>query len=227
MEWVTVEKPMTIRMLVEGGSQTFADTKEEAGAEAPTYAHAGLFGATAAEDDPRVKGAAGAFVLAGIGKEVLDLEDVKPGDFAQTRAVGAPNGHAFQIHACLCEGECLVGPGNAPTLVKDLGGEVIETDQGTWYAKASFRIDGGTSPLFVGAHTVVKTDWLESNVASKMEDKNDKDGGVQVRHGAKFEDPAKGGKRTYVGRLTGSSWTGYSRADPPLKKPGPAAAKAP
>lgn len=219
-EWVTVEKPVTIRSLVEGFAVNFADTREEAESEA-SYAQAGLFGATPADDDPRVKGAAGAFVLAGIGKEILDLEDVKPGDFAQTRQVGAPKGHAFQIHACLCEGECLVGPGNAPTLVKDLGGEVIATAAGEWHAKASFRIDGATSPLFVGAHRVVKSDWLESNVASSMEDKTDTDGGVQIRHGAKFEDPAKGGKRTYVGRLTSSSWTGYSRAAPPLQKPEP------
>jgi hypothetical protein len=224
-EWVTVERPVTIRALVEGWSSTFADSKEEAREDGKgDYAEAGLFGATPADDDPRVKGAAGAFVLAGIGKEILDLEDVKPGDFAQTRAVGSPVGHAFQIHACVCEGECLEGPAGAPTGVKDLGGDVIVTDEGTWYGKASFRIDGKTDPLCVGMHKVVKSDWLESNVASRMEDRNDKDGGVQIRHGARFEDPAKGGKRTYIGRLTGSSWTGFSRHDPPLEKPAPAAA---
>lgn len=225
-EWVTVERPVTIRDLVEGRSRTFADRKEEAkegGESEGDYAEPGLFGATPADDDPRVKGAAGAFVLAGIGQEILDLEDVKPGDFAQTRAVGSPVGHAFQIHACLCEGECLEGPAGAPTAVKDLGGEVIVTAEGTWYGKASFRIDGKTDPRHLGMHKVVKSDWLEANGASKMEDKSDKDGGVQIRHGAKFEDPTKGGKRTYIGRLNGSSWTGFSRHDPPLKKPETAA----
>lgn len=219
-KWVTVEKPVTLRTLVEGYSENLADTEEEAEAGG-NYGQEGLFGATPTDDDARVKGAAGAFVLAGIGKEIADLEDVKPGDFAQTRQVGSGVGHAFQIHACLCEGECLIGPANAPTLVKDLGGQVIATDAGVWHGSASFRIDGATSPLYVGAHKVVKSDWLESNVAKAMEDKSDTDGGVQVRHGAKFDDPAKGGKRTYVGRLTSSSWTGYSRADPPLEKPEP------
>jgi hypothetical protein len=219
-EWVTVEKPVTIRSLVEGYAVNFADTKDEAEAGGD-YAQEGLFGETPADDDPRVKGAAGAFVLAGIGQEILDLEDVKPGDFAQTRQVGAPKGHAFQIHACECEGACLIGAPNGPTLVKDLGGAVVATEQGEWHEKALFRLDGNTDPLCVGAHKVVKCDWLESNVASAMEDKSDKDGGVQIRHGAKFEDPTKGGKRTYVGRLTSSSWAGYSRAEPPLKKPEP------
>jgi hypothetical protein len=160
-------------------------------------------------------------VLAKIGTEILDLQDVKPGDFAQTRAVGAPDGHAFQIHACTCEGECLIGPSGSPKLLKDLGGEVIATPEGQWYAKASFKIDGATSPLYVGMHTVLNSDWLESNLASKMEDKNDKDGGVQVRHGAAFEDPTKkGAKRTYVGRLSSSSWAGYVRGNAPLKRPG-------
>lgn len=220
-ETVTVEKPLTLRALVEGYATTFADTAEEAGS---TYAQAGLFGKTPAEDDPRVKGAPGAFVLAGIGREVLDLEDVKPGDFAQTREVGGPTGHAFQIHACLCEGEVLVGPAHAPVLVKDLGGETVVTAEGTWYAKAQFRLDGNSSPRFVGLHRVVKSDWLESNVASSMEDKSDTDGGVQVRHGRRFEDPTKpGAKRTYVGRLNGSSWAGLSRHAPLLQRPAPAA----
>jgi hypothetical protein len=210
------EQPMTLRSLVEGYPENLADTKEEAG---NGYAQAGLFGKTAAEDDPRVKGAAGAFVLAKIGTEITDLDDVKPGDFAQTRVVGSGEGHAFQIQACHCQGECLVGSGNSPTLVKDLGGDVIDTEEGKWYGKASFRIDGKTSPLYVGAHKVVNSDLLESNIAAAMEDKNDKDGGVQIRHGRTIAQCTAGGKRMYVGRLASSSWAGYSRANAPLKKP--------
>jgi hypothetical protein len=218
------EQPMTLRSLVEGYPENLADTKEEAGSG---YAQAGLFGKTAAEDDPRVKGAAGAFVLAKIGTEITDLDDVKPGDFAQTRVVGSGEGHAFQIQACQCEGECLVGPGNSPTLLKDLGGDVIDTEGGKWYGKASFRIDGKTSPLYVGAHKVVASDLLESNVAGAMEDKSDKDGGVQIRHGRTVAQCTAGGKRMYVGRLGSSSWAGYSRANSPLKKPEPQAATEP
>ena len=229
---VTVSHKPSLRSLIEGGADNLYDSADDAPPKPKTkeewaafsrkaYAQPGLFGKTPAEDDPRVKGAAGAFVLAKIGTEILDLQDVKPGDFAQTRAVGAPDGHAFQIHACTCEGECLIGPAGSPKLLKDLGGEVIATPQCQWYAKASFKIDGSTSPLYVGMHRVVNSDWLESNLASKMEDKNDKDGGVQVRHGAAFEDPTKNGaKRTYVGRLSGSSWAGYVRGNAPLKRPG-------
>jgi len=229
---VTVSHKPSLRSLIEGGADNLYDSADDAPPKPKTkeewaafsrkaYAQPGLFGKTPAEDDPRVKGAAGAFVLAKIGTEILDLQDVKPGDFAQTRAVGAPDGHAFQIHACTCEGECLIGPSGSPKLLKDLGGEVIATPQGQWYAKASFKIDGSTSPLYVGMHRVVNSDWLESNLASKMEDKNDKDGGVQVRHGAAFDDPTKkGAKRTYVGRLSSSSWAGYVRGNAPLKRPG-------
>lgn len=229
---VTVSHKPSLRSLIEGGADNLYDSAADAPPKPKTdeewaafsrkaYAQPGLFGKTPAEDDPRVKGAAGAFVLAKIGTEILDLQDVKPGDFAQTRAVGAPDGHAFQIHACTCEGECLIGSSGSPKLLKDLGGEVIATPQGQWFAKASFKIDGSTSPLNVGMHTVVNSDWLESNLASKMEDKNDKDGGVQVRHGAAFEDPTKSGaKRTYVGRLSSSSWAGYVRGNAPLKRPG-------
>ena len=170
---------------------------------------------------PARQGCGGRLVLARIGTEVLDLQDVKPGDFAQTRAVGSPKGHAFQIHACTCEGECLIGPSGSPKLLKDLGGEVIARPEGQWYAKASFKIDGSTSPLYVGMHAVVNSDWLESNEPAAMEDKNDKDGGVQVRHGKAFEDPTKpGAKRTYIGRLSTSSWAGYVRGNAPLKRPG-------
>ena len=230
---VTVSHKPSLRSLIEGGADNLYDSADDAPPKPKTkeewaafsrkaYAQPGLFGKTPAEDDPRVKGAAGAFVLAKIGTEILDLQDVKPGDFAQTRAVGAPDGHAFQIHACTCEGECLIGPSGSPKLLKDLGGEVIATPEGQWYSKASFKIDGSTSPLCVGMHTVLNSDWLESNLASAMEDKNDKDGGVQVRHGAAFEDPTKAGaKRTYVGRLSSSSWAGYGRPSiPRLRRSG-------
>ena len=235
---VTVSHTPSLRSLIEGGADNLYDSAENAPPKPTTkeewkefsrkaYAQPGLFGKTPAEDDPRVKGAAGAFVLAKIGTEILDLHDVKPGDFAQTRAVGSPKGHAFQIHACTCEGECLIGASGSPKLLKDLGGEVIATPQGQWYAKASFKIDGSTSPLTVGMHTVVNSDWLESNEPAMMEDKNDKDGGVQVRHGAAFEDPTKpGAKRTYIGRLSSSSWSGYVRGNAPLKRPGAEPAQA-
>ncbi len=247
-EMVPDTKKMSIRSVVEGGFETFGKGPElepmptskdypdpaelktkiaEAKARNKTaaetamyaaYAQDGLFGNSAAEDDPRVKGAAGAFVIAKIGTEVLDLEDVKPGDYVQTRAVKSPKGHAFQISACHCTGEALIGPGGSPKLVKDLGGERVRTHDGIWYEKAQFMVDGKTDPAFVGKHSVTKTDVLESNVAKAMEDKKKRpDGGVQINHDVGFADPKT--KRTYVGRLSSSSWAGYSRHAPALNRP--------
>lgn len=186
------------------------------------YAQEGMFGESPEKDNLLVKGAVAAFIIAGIGYEIHNLKDVKPGDFIQERDYRSPDGHAFQIYACLCEGEAFIGPSGSPALKADLGGGYIQTAKGVWLAKAQFEINGNTDPAYVGRHEVVKHDRFEANVKGKvMEDAKKKDtGGVQVRHGQTFSAPKKeGGQRTYIGRLNDSSWAGFDPKAPALVRP--------
>lgn len=166
------------------------------------------------EDEPTqsVRGAAGAFVLAGIGTEVPSGQQ-KPGDFAQIRRreknadhVGA--GHAFQVWSVHAKGAAMFGQAGSPE-------PVTGTLEG-WHTDVEFIITKETSPALVGMHTFVREKRLEANIRSTFADKTG-DGGVQI---TKEEDHKEDGfdSQCFYGRLASSPWTGWVAATAPAQE---------
>lgn len=167
----------------------------------------GKYDGRASEDDPRVKGAAGAFEMDGIGVEIDDLTQVRPGDFCQKRKVGAAKGHAFQVHSVVAEADVLAGLPGSPEIIKP---GTLDPNNGSMERKASVRITGTTNPNTI--LSAAATDWsvIESNVAGAIEEKSDpeRDGGVAVRDDSEVPTKASTTLHFYVGRLAGSPWYG-------------------
>jgi hypothetical protein len=164
------------------------------------------------------RGAAGAFVAAGIGTEIDELVQ-KPGDFAQSRRTTTGGkgdtelkhrgaGHAWQVVDVRAEGEALFGKPGSPESVSGKVG--WQTDQ--------FVITPTTDPRLVGAHTVKAAKRVEAQDESVVSDKKGDtgaDGGVQV---SGWKDAPDAGLKSYTGyvvfygRLGTSRWSGWTKA---------------
>lgn len=164
------------------------------------------------------RGAAGAFVAAGIGTEVDELQQ-KPGDFAQSRRTTAGGkgdselkhrgaGHAWQVVDVKAEGEALFGKPGSPESVNGKVG--WQTDL--------FVITPTTDPRLVGEHTVKAAKRVEAQDESVVADqKGDTggDGGVQVTGWKAAPDAGLKKYTGYVvfyGRLGTSRWNGWTKA---------------
>jgi hypothetical protein len=167
-----------------------------------------------------VRGAAGAFRLAGIGTEVSEL-DQKPGDFAQSRrttpkSAGAPlqylgAGHAWQVWQVKARGSAMFGREGSPRALRS---EALEG----WHEGVELLIDKDTRPALVGPHTVLTAQRIEANEPGAGTLKRSSaggDGGVQIT----LEQPVPDrGLKTYTGyvvyygRLGTSPWAGWKPA---------------
>lgn len=183
------------------------------------YSLTGNFGASASDDDARVKGAAGAFELAGIGAEIKDITQVRPGDFCQNRDVNAPKGHAYQLHSVLAVGDVLMGaPGSPVDLVQGVEAPEEQGDGTQLYRNATFRMTATTNPNTVLFATAKKWSVIESNTAKSVGEKErstidrEGDGGVMVRADKKIPTDPTGATRVYAGRLASSAWYGRTEA---------------
>ncbi|MFK7930224.1 MAG: hypothetical protein AB8H79_18695 [Myxococcota bacterium] len=224
------DKDLTIRHLIEGMTEPLATTDAHAATIAAVprgedsysdylgrradagYGAEGLFGATPAEDDLRVKGAAGAFVLAGIGTEIAAPTQTRPGDFVQAREVGGKDGHAFQVHSVVAEGSAIFGLPGSPELISAMD-EGRDVGGGTQHDFAQFRITQSTNPDTVLSAQAKDWSVLESNVAgafSGQQRLDNPNGGVVVREDQPiptFETMDADQKRYYIGRLSSSVWS--------------------
>lgn len=162
-----------------------------------------------------VKGAAGAFELAGIGSEVAELEQ-RPGDFAQSRYTNKIQdadkelhegaGHAWQVLTVTVQGRAEFGQPGSPV---PTSGELVG-----WHDDVEFVIDDKTDPSRVGPVTVKSATRIEANVAgarvgSQKQDANH-DGGVGISRSLAV--PDEDGPKHYdnyvvfYGRLSSSKW---------------------
>lgn len=183
------------------------------------YGLEGNFGEAASEDSLLVKGAAGAFELAGIGRELSDLKQARPGDFCQSRNVDSPIGHAYQIHSVVASGSIIAGLGGSPEIL----GEAPEVEPGTTVEGVRFRIDQRTNPNTVLASQAESWSVIESNTRGALSGAVDPrtgeradregDGGVAVRQDANLPKTPDGAKRLYVGRLAASPWYAFLNAE--------------
>jgi hypothetical protein len=224
------DKDLTLRHVVEGMTEPLAETDEHAAAIAAVprgndsyadflgrrsdagYGHEGLFGDTPAEDSLRVKGAAGALVLAGLGEEVPSTHDARPGDLVQSRDVGGDQGHASIVHTVVADGAAVFGLPGSPELIgaKDEGEAV---SGGTLYQEARFTITRQTDPATVRHGHALQWRVLESQEARGIpRDRRAEmpNGGVWVtdhRDVPDLADMEQEEKRWYVGRLSSSPWS--------------------
>jgi hypothetical protein len=206
------------------------------GGEIGTFRDPALGGAGHAagwDDDGKpnraVRGAAAAFELARIGREIPAGEQ-KPGDFAQARykqTAGGKHdghGHAWQVHSVIAVGAAMFGKPNSPIPV---GMETIEG----WHEDVVFLIEITTDPKLVGPHVVKNERRLEANVAGAIDHKvadktvvDDKtkkeskvsDGGVQVtgmRDAAASDDAKHHDVHFFYGRLDTSKWSSWTGID--------------
>jgi hypothetical protein len=174
-------------------------------------------------DANAVKGAAGAFELAGIGSEVSELEQ-KPGDFAQSRRTTAGKdddtevkhrgaGHAWQVWSVRAQGSAIFGQKGSPKST----GVALEG----WQENIEFIIDKDTLPSLVGTHKVLKATRIEANIAGAGNLAGSKaggDGGVQITGESSVPDPGSKiytGYVVYYGRLGTSPWNGWRPATKP------------
>lgn len=161
-------------------------------------------------------GAAGAFVVAGIGTEV-DEDKQKPGDFAQSRRTTSSAkdskvkhrgaGHAWQVVEVEAKGMALFGRPGSPESKNGMVG----------WASDDFVIKSTTDPRLVGAHVVKAAKRVEAQDETVVSDKKgdtDHDGGVQVTGFKPVPDPGKGytGYVVFYGRLGTSPWHGWEAA---------------
>jgi hypothetical protein len=167
-----------------------------------------------------VKGAAGAFQIAGIGAEVPELAQ-KPGDFAQARWMSpglGPDtsvkhwgaGHAWQVWSVTARGSALFGKAGSPR----------PSGPGTlagWHDDVAFTIDKDTNPALVGPHTVLTARRIEANLPGAGTLPSSGDGGVQITREQAVPDLGRGrsGFVVYYGRLGTSPWTGWKPAVKP------------
>lgn len=163
------------------------------------------------------RGAAGAFVAAGIGTEIAELAQ-KPGDFAQSRRTTTLKGdaeprhhgagHAWQVAEVRAEGHALFGKPGSPT----------STAGKTGWQHDQFIITSTTDPRLVGEHTVKAAKRVEAQDETVVSDKaNDTgaDGGVQVSGWKEAPDAGLKHYTGYVvfyGRLGTSPWHGWTEA---------------
>jgi hypothetical protein len=163
------------------------------------------------------RGAAGAFVAAGIGTEIDELQQ-KPGDFAQSRRTTKVKGdaepihhgagHAWQVEDVRAEGEALFGKHGSP---ESLGGK-------TGWQRDRFVIKPTTDPRLVGEHTVTAAKRVEAQDESVVDDKTGDtggDGGVQLSGWKNAPDAGLKHYTGYVvfyGRLGTSAWAGWTKA---------------
>lgn len=173
-----------------------------------------------------MKGAAGAFELAGIGAEVAESAQ-RPGDFAQARWTNQiagedthiGDGHAWQVWSVRVRGAAMFGKPGSP---KPLSGEL----EG-WQTNVEFTIDDATDPTLVGDIVVTAAERIEANVAGagsqgtregKDQDQTN-NGGVGVSGFVAVPDTA-GPKRyknfvAFYARLSASKWAAWKPATPP------------
>jgi hypothetical protein len=197
------------------------------------------------------RGAAGAFVMAKIGREVADTS-IKPGDFGQSRYQKATDtdpelkyrgdGHAWQVNEVQVKGHALFGK-DLPGAPRPVSGRL----EG-WHENVPFLIDDRTNPALVGKHVVTHASRLEANIdtaVDKINEGTDTDGhgGVQITGLRPIPDPNPNPKKypgniVFYGRLGTSPWYAWSEATAesakagtlapaPAVEPAPAAAAAP
>jgi hypothetical protein len=166
-----------------------------------------------------VKGAAGAFELAHLGREVSEREQ-KPGDFAQERRTQRADlghdgaGHAWLVQSVVARGAAMFGePGSPECTNRSLAG---------WHEDVEFVINAHTRPELVGAHVVTAATRLEANEPGNQGLAAGGDGGVHVTtpqkvgaHASAMTDAV-----TYVGRLATSPWERWRPAVNPERKTG-------
>ncbi len=175
-----------------------------------------------ADTDLRAQGAVGAFILSGIGQAVRDPGQTRPGDFVQTRTIGSPDGHAFQVWEVEATGDAIFGLPGSPELVAP--GEVSPhaASGGEVHRGARFRLGAQTAPELVLAATTTRWSVIESNVkgvtskASAVRQVGGREGpatkargGVVVR--AFTELPTEStlraeNRQLYIGRLDNTTW---------------------
>lgn len=222
------DKELTIRQIVEGMSEPLAESDAHAKAIADVprgsdsfsdylgrrgdaaYGFDGLFGSTPAGDSLRVKGAAGAVVLAGIGREVASTHDARPGDFVQSREVGGKDGHASIVHSVHAQGTAVFGLPGSPELVE--GSDDGSPFEGGTMHEGTFIITRETDPKTVFDAFAFEWRVLESQVAKAISPASQKalpNGGVWVSEYGPVPDlkrMAADEKRWYIGRLSSSPW---------------------
>lgn len=172
------------------------------------------------------RGAAGAFVAAGIGTEIDELAQ-KPGDFAQSRrTTGGKHhgaGHAWQVTDVRAEGEALFGQPRSPE----------STTGKVGWQRDVFIIKPTTDPRLVGEHVVKAAKRVEAQDESVVADKQGDtgaDGGVQV---SGWKDAPDAGLKQYTGyvvfygRLGTSAWSGWTKATKESAEAAAASAPAP
>jgi hypothetical protein len=235
------EVPITLKQLVDGEAKaveamSIAEAKGMVksvegelrlgpGGSVGELSHEGHSAGYAAEGTAAaVKGAAGAFALARIGREVPELEQ-KPGDFAQSRYATKGEGHdtevrqrgwghAWQIWAVRARGAAMFGQPGSP----------VPTNEGLkgWHTGVEFVMDKDTDPSLVGVHNVVKASRIEANKAGagtlESTKKNPSaDGGVQITREVTVPDvdAKKVDYAVFFGRLSTSPWANWKPASAP------------
>jgi hypothetical protein len=202
-------KRATVRSVAEGYREGLAESPEAGAALAGRgndayYGQNSMFGdaADGSQDNLRVKGAAGAMVLAGIGREV-SVADTRPGDMCQRRRVNSGDGHAWMVHEVVVLGDATFGLPGSPEL---LDGDTPQTPE--VLRGVRFRISKETQPNAVISGVVESWRVLESNSDRGWRNDDAMDlpnGGVGVRSETAVEVSER--DRLYIGRLTSSLWT--------------------
>ena len=222
-----IEVPVTLKQIIDGEppaveAMTIAKKRgmKNGGSVGRLQGEGHSIGHDAAGAVAAVKGAAGAFELAQIGKEIPEKEQ-KPGDFAQSRYESRGKepgddelkhrgaGHAWQVWSVRAHGSAMFGkPGSPRPTQGGLTG---------WHDDVNFVIDKDTEPALVGEHVVVSERRIEANVAGApglASKRAGGDGGVHLTRDKPV--PETGGSESgyalYYGRLGSSRWYNWTPA---------------
>lgn len=244
--------PITVKRMMDGEPEAVGamDYAAKAGIQGGYIGQVGVdfsegygsdkFQGDAADHSLAVKGAAGAFVAAGIGTEVPE-RDQRPGDFNQSRYKGPyryydganwvtdtskpidyyGQGHAWMSGHVVVRGSAWVGLPGSPLVDGAAATEVA------WVEDAALTLCDDTDPALVGVLGPAESaERIEANTAGAGELASKKaggDGGLQVT--GQMEVPAKatGSQKdlvVYTGRLGGSPWASHKPASRDVPPPG-------
>src|SRR5690606_12434542 len=94
-----------------------------------------------------------------------DTGAVRPGDFAQTRDIGSPKGHAFQVWEVEARGDAIAGLEGSPEVVTPGRATPHAPSGGTLQQGAVFRIGPTTAPETIRSAYAIRWSVIESNIA--------------------------------------------------------------